>query len=546
MKSLHSENGLILQARTDFEEIRMPGHARAQLRSEDRFSKTVEREWQVSTIAEWRKPPMNVLAKINALLRERPSSRLTCFVISAAALTACPRPAAGAVHPQLEVNIGPLWVDQYTYEVPNTDRSIYPACSAELSVRKCMQDFLSSYAKQGVRGIRFQFALGGGAGSTPFDSKGNINPQWHRNLKAFFADMKAAGIQDVTPTSTLNASWSGSASGIGLQTMTVPYRKGPGCTTTGSETLAFFPWLPYGLDPADNYNPADKELNEAYYCSPENPIFWGWEPFLSLVSDVAYQAQQEGINIQEWDVENEVDLWNFTNEAREIYDPITDTPVLARVGAALEAHGFKSGAATVSVETPPVSEAGVTCDSMFGDSGYAIWGSLLLAAETGGYIGAMGDFPNSISDANGGLLCGGSSSGMITIPKQPASWKPAIFDFHVYTCILDANGCALNANVKSTAEATYNAVWQFVLKHRNADDDIAMIGETDSDAPNLACDGHTQAQAAENASAFKNSEMFTEGAEHSVIRPWAYLVSPGGEVCEAVVIGLPNGIYANF
>jgi hypothetical protein len=480
-----------------------------------------------------------------AAMRDRFQRRFTSFLIAVAALTTCLQPAGGATRPRLEVNIGPLWVDQYTYEVINTDRSIYPACSEKLSVRKCMQDFLSSYAKQGVRGIRFQFALGGGAGSTPFDAKGNVRPVWLENLKAFFADMKAAGIEDVTPTSTLNQPWSGSPSGIGLKTMTVPYRKGPECTTTGSETLAFYPWLPYGLDPAD-YNPADKEDNEAYYCSPKNPIFWGWAPFIYLVGDVAEQAEKVGINIEEWDVDNELDLWNFTNEAREVYDPITDTPVLARVGGALEKHGFKSGAATFSVFTPVVSTPGPTCDSMFGDSGYAIWGSLLLAAETGGYIGGMGDFPNSISEANGGLLCGGSNAGMITIPKQPASWKPGVFDFHVYACIQGANGCELKANLKSTAEAAYNAVWQFAVRHRSADDDLAMIGETDSDAPNIACDGHTQAQAEENASAFKSSDMFTEGAAHSVIRPWAYLVSPGGEVCKPVVIGSPGGIYANF
>lgn len=452
---------------------------------------------------------------------------------------------ASAVRPQLEVNIGPLWIDQYSYEVLNTNQSIYPACSADLSVRQCMQNFLSFYASQGVRGIRFQFGLGGGAGSTPFDANGNISAVWLENLNAFFVDMNAAGIENLTPTSTLAQSWSGSASGISLATMTVPYRQGPNCTA-GSETLAFYPWLPYGLDPANNYYPADQEQNGAYYCSPENPIFWGWAPFISLVGDVALQAQNVGINIEEWDIENEVDFWNFTNMAREMYDPITNTPVLSLVGGALQEHGFNSGAATFSVQTPSVSTAGVACDSMFGDSGYAIFGSLLLSAETGGYIGAMGDFPNSISESNGGLLCGGTSAGMITIPSQPTSWKPAVFDFHVYPCILGANGCDLTANVESTAVLIYNADWQFVLNHRNADSNVAMIGETTSDAPNTACDGHTQAQAAQNASAFKSSEMFTAGAASTVIRPWAYLVSPGGEVCQPVVIGWPNGIYADF
>ncbi|HEV2395689.1 MAG TPA: hypothetical protein VGS27_01945 [Candidatus Sulfotelmatobacter sp.] len=450
-----------------------------------------------------------------------------------------------AVVPQLEVNIGPLWVDQYSDYVLNANQSIYPTCSAELSIRQCTQNFLSFYAGQGIRGIRFQFGLGGGAGSTPFDANGNISAVWLENLNEFFADMKAAGIENVTPTSTLAQSWSGSPSGISLTTITVPYRPGPNCPA-GTETLAFYPWLPYGLDPTDNYYPADKSQNEAYYCSPENPMFWGWAPFISLVSDVALQAENVGIKIEEWDIENEVDFWNFTNMAREMYDPITDTPVLALVGGALQEHGFSSGAATFSVQTPSVSTAGAACDSMFGDSGYAIFESLLLAAETGGYIGAMGDFPNSISEANGGLLCGGTSFGMIIIPSQPTNWKPTVFDFHVYPCILGASGCDLTANVESTAALIYNADWQFMHNHRNADSNVAMIGETNSDAPNTACDGHTQAQAAQNASAFESSEMFTVGAALTVIRPWAYLVSPGGEVCQPVVIGWPTGIYADF
>jgi hypothetical protein len=471
--------------------------------------------------------------------------RFSPGIFAAAILLSCLRPAQGATAPRLEVNLGPLWVDQYTDEVLNMDRSVFPACSAKLSVRACMQHFLSYYAKQGVTGVRFQFALGGGAGSTAFDANGKVIPSWLKNLKTFFLDVKAAGIRNVTPTSTLNQPWSGSPAGINLKTITVPYQKGSRCQTVGTETLAFYPWLPYGLDPNDSYNPADKEDNEAYYCSPRNPIFWGWTPFFNLVDGAAAAAQEAEIDIEEWDVDNELDLWNFTNEAREVYDPTTNTPVLYHVGEALEKHGFKSGAAAFSVETPQVSTSGPTCDSMFGDSGYAIWGSLLLAAETGGYIGGMGDFPNSISEANGGLLCGGSSSGMIAIPKQPADWKPAVFDFHVYACIQGGNGCELKANVKGTAKAAYNAVWQFVVSHRNADGDVAMIGETDSDAPNIACDGHTQAQAEENASAFRSSEMLTEGAAHSVIRPWAYLVAPGGQVCEPVVVGLPNGVYAD-
>jgi len=471
-----------------------------------------------------------------------------------------PQLTAGPTGPQLETNIGPLWVDQYSYTVMNTNGSAFPACSATLSVRSCMQNFLSFYAKQAVTGIRFQFAVGGGAGSTAFDSKGNVSAVWLENLQTFFSDAKAAGIENVTPTSTLNQPWTGSAQGINLTTMTVPYLTGSGCPV-GAETVAFFPWLPYGLNPNDpDYSPADKEDNQAYYCSPKNPIFWGWTPFFNLVDGVAAAAQTAGVNIEEWDIENELDLWNFTNEAREIYDPITDTPVLYNVGTILAKHGFASGVATYSVETPSPSVAAAACDSVYGDSAYATWGSELLAAETGGYIGGAGDFPNSASVANGNLTCGGSTSGMITIPKQPPQWRPAIFDFHVYVCVTGENGCDLTQDMTSTAEAAYNGVWSFVknripshkgypplfLRNGISDDITAMIGETDSGAPNLACDGHTLAMAAENANGFRMSELFMKPDARTVVRPWAYLVTPGGQVCQPVIIGLPGGIYADL
>src|SRR5277367_1636172 len=133
--------------------------------------------------------------------------RFALTLFATTILLPCTRPAFGATPPRLEVNLGPLWVDRYTYTDMNTGHSVYAACSATLSERTCMQHFLTSYAKQGVTGVRFQFALGGGAGSTPFNAKGTVSDVWVENLKAFFSDVKAAGIRNITPTSTLNQPW---------------------------------------------------------------------------------------------------------------------------------------------------------------------------------------------------------------------------------------------------------------------------------------------------------------------------------------------------
>lgn len=49
---------------------------------------------------------------------------------------------------RLEVNLGPLPVDQYTYSNLNSS-GLVSGCSASTSIRACYQSILSGYASQG-------------------------------------------------------------------------------------------------------------------------------------------------------------------------------------------------------------------------------------------------------------------------------------------------------------------------------------------------------------------------------------------------------------
>jgi hypothetical protein len=192
-----------------------------------------------------------------------------------------------------------------------------------------VQTLLQNYVGQGVTGVRFQFGLGGGGYSTPFsDTQGTVSPTWVRNLGYFLADLKAKGVVNVTPTATMADAWSGT-----LTSKTVNYPSGCG---SGNETLNYFPWLPFGLNPGDHNYPDRSLLNQAYSCSPPNPspqnggTFWGWTPFFNLFDQILSQAQTAGVTIQEFDLENEVNLMDFTVLGRLIYDNITNTNYFKR------------------------------------------------------------------------------------------------------------------------------------------------------------------------------------------------------------------------
>jgi hypothetical protein len=83
------------------------------------------------------------------------------------------------------------------------------------------------------------------------------------------------------------------------------------------------------------------------------------------------------LTVPEVDLQNEVDLANFTVLGRLIYDNTTMTPVFQTLGSTV----------TVSVNTDRPPTPGFDCGSFYGDSAHMLGSSELLAATGGAMVG---------------------------------------------------------------------------------------------------------------------------------------------------------------
>jgi|SRR5579871_690291 len=486
---------------------------------------------------------------------------------------------------RLEANLGPMPFDVYSTAYSESQYNVFPdahttGCLG--SVRSCGASIIAGYALQGVTGIRFQFALQGGSliingsshpsYSTPFDSHGNISSTWLSNLSSFFSDLKTNGITKVTPTATLYYYWSGT-----LQPTQVTY-PGGGCPTW-TKTLYFFPWLPFGLDANDhapNYpqfmfpdgrkDPSgnwltQQQANQAYFCSPKNPNFWGWTPFFNLVDQIAAQAQAIGITIEEFEIESEPDIENFTLLGRLVYDnnPSNPTAVRQTVAQKLTNHGYNGAAATYGVQTIQPTSAAYDCNSLYGDSAHLLPSSELLGSTGAAQIG----LPLYINpSATGGLPCDTSmqnpppngckglsgqqwatcvTKNMISIPTQST---PAFTDVHLYPCIVTgAGGSCTSSDATTTAQDMFTDVWNYLV-YRGLTASPAMIGEIWSNTLNSACGegGNPQQLAPQAVTGYGSSTLKSNDQANVVFRPWAFAMDSTCPVPTS--IGKPSGPYA--
>ena len=147
-----------------------------------------------------------------------------------ALLTSVTSVHAGISPAKTEINLGAFPVDQYQ----TVNNGTIPSCTNALwTVRNCIESMFNNdplgpyynaknYVAQGVTGVRFFFALGGGKYSTPWDVSAGppyknaylgIRSGWLTNLNLFFNDLKTWGIVRVTPTPVIVEQWSGGCPG---------------------------------------------------------------------------------------------------------------------------------------------------------------------------------------------------------------------------------------------------------------------------------------------------------------------------------------------
>jgi hypothetical protein len=392
----------------------------------------------------------------------------------------------------LEVNLGPLPVDVYT-SVNNG--GIIPNCSSQSTVRQCIQEQLASYVSQHVTGLRFIFGISGGYDSTAIDTNGNIQNKWTNNFRLFLEDVKNSGITNITPTPNLGG-WRGDY----YQTLTV----NDACKNS-NVSLAFYPALPYGLVPG-TYDPADGGDNQAYYCSPANPLFIGWPKIYVLLDSIFGNIRASGLGLTEVDLQNEINLNSFTVYARLIYDlkdrnsriPIPGDPddVLGNVRALLSANGFNPGVANYSVAGQDATLPTFDCMNAWGDSSRLEYLSALYAALAGPNS-SFGFGPNIWEFYDNALVCDAADfepSTMVSLPIQYS--PPSIIDIHYGGCVVTSpagapsgicNDAAPDSQHIAEIGVFYKTVEKF-LTSRNLDS-VVMFGELFSPALNASAFG---------------------------------------------------------
>lgn len=231
----------------------------------------------------------------------------------------------GITPARTEINLGPIPIDLYTSSSPHLPNT-FSDCPATWTIRQCVKRSLTNnsadleyspnnYVRQGVTGVRFMFAIGGGYYSTPFpnwktDTSNIPAATWVANMDALLADLASYGIQRVTPTPVVREGWSGDKADMIVEcphgsphgapygcTVNLPSGVNPGLGT-GNLPVRFFPWSPYGyvhtalcgylpgsppsgssLCPGDKDGSEDGAFdNNAYYAAAQNPYFTGSGP----------------------------------------------------------------------------------------------------------------------------------------------------------------------------------------------------------------------------------------------------------------------------
>lgn len=277
-----------------------------------------------------------------------------------------------------EVNLGPLPVDKYLDATSGISAGLTMCRDASLTVRGCVQKFFSpdmasptyradGFPQQGVKGVRFFFPLGSGGYSTPFHTNGTVDVEhWIPRLKAFFSDLKAYGVERVIPTPVFTGTWSGMGeTPPPLCDGCFSYKSQSVSTCGGIDTRYFYPWIPFGfrrcaaLDfrmdgSVSGFDCAGGGFPDAYNCAAAQPsgLFpgWsGWSNFFNLFREILKAARETGMSIGEFDLENELKVgWDFTVQARLLYDNTTLTDVVGSLRSIAVSEGFSSEIVTIS------------------------------------------------------------------------------------------------------------------------------------------------------------------------------------------------------
>jgi hypothetical protein len=448
---------------------------------------------------------------------------------------------------RLEVNLGAVAIDHYDYS--HNWASDYPqnACPAgRTSVRDCYRGILEAFRAQGVTGVRFFFGLCGGFHSTPLQNCGlnwtqvtGPDSTWLQNLNSFFQDLSDFKILNVTPTPA-HGEWVGIEGGSPGQYLPAASAPGGNVCSDTPPMLQYLPTEPYGRIPChstppyqctDPNNcgcqenagfPAGWFNNDAYNCSPRNPIFVGWQNQYNVIAAVISAASNHGLTTAELDFEQELNPGASTAQARYMYDNAhleTGNPDV--LGALRSLMGVQhAGKVTYSAAAINSRLAGFNCTNVYTDYARLNILDAIASAIGGGLIGV----PSSADpQPTYGLPCGGTIDGMFQMPQGHT--QPSIVDLHAYPRIDNGDGCYRTepqAQVESEANILFSDVAHF-MDMIGTPTATFIVGETftnSNDGTAQSCDLHGPLSSALSTRRGYNASDLAVRSQSVVFRPF--------------------------
>lgn len=411
-------------------------------------------------------------------------------------------------------------------------------------IQQCVKNWFQGtggYISQGVTGVRLFFTLSGGNWSTAWNGSGNVtnppaaapcasqpNTCWLKNFGQLMTDLKSYGIERVNPNIILDQEYvySPGYSPAGLAPI-IPH-PAVYSTCNSADELQFLKWVPYGL--LMNWTPDCQDNNLGYANGNANPYFWGWTPYFNALQLILQTINNAGLAIDDFELYGEINLTDSPVLARMIWDnkhgssacstgPAQCTDVLSSVRYYFsQLKGFSSGVVEYSVPVFNPTVAAYDCGSVYGDSAMLERESALLGAIAGPY-GLFGTYPGI--NLTNGLPCGGTTSGMISLPVTYQLNEPAVTDIHAYMCVATTAGpCNTSDNGTSTSKTFFSDVWS-LLSYRGLTSNYVVFGETLPNQPTeIYSGGFTQELASQEAAGYLESTLYTNHASNVTFRPF--------------------------
>jgi hypothetical protein len=490
-----------------------------------------------------------------------------------------PEPQTIAGSSSLHSNLGFLPIDYYddNHTPAQVGNSLAVSCPGATTVRSCYRAILGDFASQHVTGVRFFFPLCGGL-STPIKNCGcgapnspqacttnnlvvtspstdgsddSTNP-WTLRLGNFFQDLATVGILNVTATMAHDEAVDTSPYNVQFKdrnTLSAPtalcVNTPPRVRFVSTQPFGQFPWSDSYDDPSQcppgqtcpaqySYRLPIDDGFDGYSCSPANPIFVGWQHMDNAAGAVIRTAARFGINVTQFEGEQELNTVSFPVQARYIYDN-TQAPVhdsISTIGAYMNAAYPNANpsaqtrvtwSAIDSQRTLTPTEGQQNCTDVYTGNARAMDLESIASVIGNGYFGR----PFGAS-ADNGLLCGGHlcSDGVhdfdcpdgFHLMQQAHVYQPqpSIMDLHTYPCISPSDphdasygGCYpdARANVKDEAVDVFNAISHYLGLVQNQSATV-MLGETHTTGvtscsqingqptPGVHCELHAPADAA--------------------------------------------------